>query len=353
MSGGGREDVRVPVPVQVRREDRFGRIPSASVVITCCGPKSALASSRRFSYQAILSSASKRPRARPGPRPRPGPPRRPKLGPVRRRGDHLLRTEVRARLGQPVLVPGDLVVLPKEAESTSGLRPRPGPPRRPSRAPSADVVIRLLRTEVRARLVQPVLVPGDLVIVMAIAESTSGSPSPSRSAAKTERHRPAAVVITCCGPKSALASSRRFSYQAILSSYRWRPRARPGRRPRPGPPRRPSVGAVRRRGDHLLRHRSPRSPRPAGSRTRRSCCHRRNSRKRPRVRPGRRPRPGPPRRLTERTLKAAVVIICSGPNGTGPHSRHFLGVREPVAVAVHRGYGGPCPGQQACASHTR
>ncbi len=48
------------------------------------------------------------------------------------------------------------------------------------------------------------------------AESTSMSPSPSRSAAKTENAPSAAVVITCCGPK--LPAPSRFSYQAILSS---------------------------------------------------------------------------------------------------------------------------------------
>src|SRR5262245_30841953 len=48
------------------------------------------------------------------------------------------------------------------------------------------------------------------------AERASMSPSPSTSAAKTERALRADVVITCCGPK--LPAPSRFSYQAILLS---------------------------------------------------------------------------------------------------------------------------------------
>ena len=48
------------------------------------------------------------------------------------------------------------------------------------------------------------------------AETTSVSPSPSMSAAKTDRAPSAASVMICWGPK--LPSPSRFSYQAILSS---------------------------------------------------------------------------------------------------------------------------------------
>ena len=48
------------------------------------------------------------------------------------------------------------------------------------------------------------------------AERTSRSPSPSRSAAKTEWAASAAVEITCWLPK--LPAPSVFSYQAILSS---------------------------------------------------------------------------------------------------------------------------------------
>ena len=47
------------------------------------------------------------------------------------------------------------------------------------------------------------------------AESTSRSPSPSRSAQCTDGHQPTCVVITRCGPKLPCPSV--FSYQAILS----------------------------------------------------------------------------------------------------------------------------------------
>ena len=44
------------------------------------------------------------------------------------------------------------------------------------------------------------------------AETTSVSPSPSRSAAKTDRGAFAEAVMTCCGPKLPIPSV--FSYHA-------------------------------------------------------------------------------------------------------------------------------------------
>jgi hypothetical protein len=68
-----------------------------------------------------------------------------------------------------------------------------------------------VRGEVLAAVI---LVPGDLVVIERDAESTSISPSPSTSAANTLGRQNGAVEIVCA-VKFWLPS---FSYQAILSS---------------------------------------------------------------------------------------------------------------------------------------
>ena len=250
--------------------------------MTCCGPK--LPAPSVFSYQAILSSLVGRRAGRPGPRRRPGPPRRPS-------GHRPLpwRSPAGCRSSPPVgvLVPGDLVVVrgggqhvqiavPVQVRREDGVRrvrrrgdhllrcrscprrrcsrtrrscrrrtrrrgrpdprPRPRPPRRPSRARPppwrSPAGPRSSPAAVR------VLVPGDLVVAITEAERTSRSPSPSRSAAKTDRAASAAVEMTCWVPKLARAVRVLVPGDHVRRSATRR--ARPGPRHRLRPLRRPS-----------------------------------------------------------------------------------------------------------------
>ena len=100
-----------------------------------------------------------------------------------------------------------------EAERTST---SPSPSRSAAKtdwAPSAAVVI----TCWSPKLPDPSVFSYQAILSSSLdAESTSRSPSPSTSAAKTDTAPSAAVVITCWSPK--LPDPSVFSYQAILSS---------------------------------------------------------------------------------------------------------------------------------------
>ena len=212
---GGGEDVHISVPVHVRREDRAGIVrrrgldqgcwvcsklpgprpsfayqaissslsatqrahprspspstsaakteiaPSAAVEITCGLPK--LPAPSVFSYQAILSSFTRRPRGRPRPRPRRRPPRRPK---------------------------------------------RPSPP--PWRSPAAGRSCPPRPCSHTRRSCRRSLRGGEDVHVPI--------PVHVRREDRDGINRPAAVEITCWLPK--LPAPSVFSYQAILSSVR-------------------------------------------------------------------------------------------------------------------------------------
>ena len=281
----GGEHVQVPVAVHIRRKDGLGG-SSAEVEITCCGAEAARAV--RVLVPRDLVVVRPRRRARRCPRPRPRPPRRrtvrasarveitcwaPKLpapsvfsyhailsssgeaestssvpvavqvrredgpGAVGEGRDHLLRAE--APRPVRVLVPRDLVVEERTRRARPCPRPRPRPPRRrigPRRRGSRSPAGRRSSprrpcsrtTRSRRRVCE--------------AESTSVSPSPSTSAAKTDRRRLSArVEITCWGAEAPGPQLRR------RPAGRRRPSRRPSGRCPPGPPRR-----CRGRRSHLL-----------------------------------------------------------------------------------------------------
>ncbi len=154
-----------------------------------------------------------RPRARPGRRRRPRPPRRPSG----RRRPPWRSPAGRRSCPRPsvVLVPGDLVVVARGREHVQvavavhvrredrvGAVGRGGDHLLGAEAARA---VRRSRTRRSCRRATE-------------AERTSRSPSPSTSAAKTDRAPSAAVEITCCASEAAPRPCRAFSYQAILSS---------------------------------------------------------------------------------------------------------------------------------------
>ena len=277
---------RSPSPSTSAGEDR-ARHPSGAVEMTCWVPK--LPAPSVFSYQAILSSES-RPRARPIP----------VAVHVRREnrvGIALAAWSMICWVAEGprpvrVLVPGDLAVEGRGGEHVQCPRPRPRPPRRPTgrRRRRGD---HLLGPEA-ARPVR-VLVPGDLVVVMhPEAESTSGSPSPSTSAAKTE-YRP----VRCRGDDLLGPEAAR-----PRPCSRTRRPCRRHRKPR-GRPVSPSPSTSAANGDGERAGRRRRGDDPAGSRScpPRPCSRTRRSCRLPwrrRAHPDPRPRPRPRRRRRRR-----------------------------------------------------
>ena len=203
---GGGEHVRVAVAVHVGGEDR--EAPSAAVEITCWAPKLPAAVHVLVPGDlVVVRGRGEHVRCR---RRRPRPPRRPRR--PRRPSVEITCCGAEASLAVRVLVPGDLVVV-AEAESTS-VSPSPSTSAaKTEKAPSAAVEITCCGAE--APLAVRVLVPGDLVVVRGRGEHVR-SPSPSTSAAKTDWAPSAAVEISCCAVNAPWPSV--FSYQAILSS---------------------------------------------------------------------------------------------------------------------------------------
>ena len=189
------------------------RAPSAADVISCCGPKSALASSSRFSYQAILSSLEEAESTSGSPSPSRSVANTAAAPPAA-----LVITccGPKSALASPRRFSYQAISLSlRDAESTSGSPSLSRSTANTERAESAAFVI-TRRGPKSALCSSRRFSYHAIASSLEEAESTSGSPSRSRSAANTDSALEAAAVITRCGPKSALGSSRRFSYQAIL-----------------------------------------------------------------------------------------------------------------------------------------